>query len=263
MSYDEHRILMLELARPTAINRTGMAAINKFGQSTNVGNGVSTDIWDRANAAHDQPIWVAPTQARVHNIASSDSGDASPSGAGARTLRIYGLTAWDTPETSEDIVMNGTGNVPTSNSYVIIDRMEVLTKGATSSNIGIITATAATDTTVTAQITAGNGQTLMAIYAVPSGYTLYLTRVYASILKAGSAGFADCSLLVNPEPDNELTNFLVKHTFGALSTGTSEGQHTFEPYKAIPGPAIVKVQAIGSASALDVSGGFDGILDED
>lgn len=254
--------LMLEVARPTRSKYANVLfPINKFGRSTNVDSGIDTDIWDGANATLDQDIWVAPTQARVHNIVSADAGDdGSPAGVGARTIRVYGLTAWDSPEVSEDITMNGVGAVATTNSYVIIHRMKVLTKGATSSNVGIIKATAVTDNTITAQINAGNGQTLMAIYGIPSGYTFYMTEVYASILKTGATGLADCTLFFNPEPDAELTNFLVKHTFGAVSTGTSNVPKKFRPYKAFPGPGILKVQANGSAANLDVSAGFDGIL---
>lgn len=254
--------LMLEVSRPTRSKYANVLfPINKFGRSTNVDSGVATDIWDGANATLDQDIWVAPTQARVHNIVSSDVGDdGDPAGVGARTIRVYGLTAWDSPEVSEDITMNGTTVVPTANSYVIVHRMEVLTKGATSSNVGIIKATAVTDNTITAQINAGNGQTLMAIYGIPSGYTLYMTGVYASILKTGATGLADCTLFFNPEPDAELTNFLVKHTFGVISGGTSHVGIDYRPYKPFPGPGILKVQASGSAADLDVSAGFDGIL---
>jgi hypothetical protein len=253
---------MLEVSRQSQNKYANvMFGVNKFGRSTNVDSGVDTDIWDGANATDDQDIWVAPTQARVHNIVStSTSDDGDPVGVGARTLRVYGLTAWDSPETSEDIIMNGTTDVATTNSYVIIHRMKVLTKGATSSNVGVITATAVTDGTITAQINAGNGQTLMAIYGIPSGYTFYMTELYASILKTGATGLADCSLLFNPEPDAELTNFLVKHTFGAVSTGSSNVPKQFKPYNPFVGPGILKVQANGSAANLDVSAGFDGIL---
>jgi hypothetical protein len=257
--FAEFSDLMLEGPRG---NITGISCINKFGRSTNVDSGVITDIWDRANATDDQDIWIAPTQARIHNIASSSaSDDGDPAGVGARTLRVYGLTGWGTAETNEEITLNGTTNVATSNSYVIIHRMEVLTKGATNVNVGTITATAVTDATVTAQINAGQGQTQMAIYGIPSVQTAYLTNYYASFNKsAGATGGVDLSLRVNPEPDSELINSVVKHTQSVFSTGNSHFLHKFGPYLKIVGPAIIRVQGTGGANDLDVSSGFDLIL---
>jgi len=240
-------------------NVAGHSHVNKFGESTNVDSGVDTDIWDRANATADQDIWTAPTTARVHQIVSTDVGDTS-AGAGARTVRVSGLTSWAANQVSETITMNGTTNVPTVNSYVIIHRMSVLTKGATSANIGIITATADTDTTVTAEIGATNGQTLMAVYGVPSTQIAYMTNYYVSILKAASAASASIKLLVNLEPDAELTNFAVHNAEGVSSDGGGHIQHMFNPYDKIAGPAIVKMQANGSANNLTVSSGFDIIL---
>lgn len=183
------------------------------------------------------------------------------SGAGARTLRIYGLTSWTGDEVYEDIDLHGTSSVNTTNSFVIIHRMKVLTKGASGPNAGVITATAATDSTVTAQINAGNGQTLMAIYGIPSGKELYLKNYFASIIKAGSATTAEITLLVNPEPDSELTKFLVEHNWG-LDTGSNNSLE--DPFGGqdypITGPAIIKLQANTSVANTTVVGGFNGYV---
>ena len=182
-------------------------------------------------------------------------------GVGARTIRIYGLKTWDLAETSEDIYLQGVFSQNTANSYVIIHRMKVLTKGATNVNVGAIIATAASDATITAAILAGNGQTQMAIYGVPSIQTAYMTGYYASFNKTGAAGnFATTYLLVNPEPQDEPVNFLVKHIMSIQSNGSSYLNHKFYPYKKIEGPAIIKLNAISSADDIDGSGGFDIIL---
>jgi hypothetical protein len=244
-------------------NIPGMAPVGKYGQSTNVDSGVVTDIWDGANATDTLTIWVAPTTARIHNIASTSTSDIAVTGVGARTIRIYGLTSWSTAEVSEDINMNGTTNVPTVNSYVIIHRMKVLTKGATDVNVGKITATAVTDGTVTAQINASEGQTQMAIYGWPSIQDAYITQVYGSILRAtlGTAeAQADVRYLVNPEPDVELLNFQIKHPTMSGSRANSPFNQPFNPYVKIEGPAIIKMQAIGSAANLAVAGGFGMVL---
>jgi hypothetical protein len=213
-----------------------------------------------ANTVQDQAIWVAPTQARIHDIVSaSASDDGDPAGVGARTLRVFGLTDWDTAEVSEDITLNGTTNVATANSYVIIHRMRVLTKGATNVNVGNITATAQTDNTITAEIYAGQGQTQMLIYGIPSTQAAYMSSFWAGLNKA-TEGAADIYLLENPEPNNELLNFLIKHTFGLKSLGKSYVRQPFDPYHKIPGPAIIKMQGRGTPANMDVGAGFDLIV---
>ncbi len=240
----------------------GMRAVNKFGRSTNVDNGIATDIWDGANATLDQDIWIPPTQARVHAIVSSSaSDDGDPGGVGARTIRVYGLTSWSTKEVTEDITLNGTGSVNTTNSYVIIHRLRVLTKGATSSNVGIIKATAASDGTITAQINAGEGQTQMAIYGIPSTQKAYMTNFYATLNRATpAAALANMTLLFNPEPDSEELTYVTRNTHGLEATGSSHFDHFFGVPVEFPGPGIIKLQASASADNADVSGGFDLVL---
>lgn len=183
-------------------------------------------------------------------------------GTGAHTIRVYGLPTWSTTETYEDIAMMGTDSATTTNSYVIIHRMKVLTKGDSLSNVGAITATAGTDATITAVILANRGQTLMAIYGVPSGETAYLKSWYGDILKAqGGVATIEYSLLVNPEPDAQLTNFLTKSHRGVQSTGTSSGNWYYDPPMAFAGPCIIKVQGLGSGSDLDGSAGFNLIVE--
>lgn len=236
----------------------GVECLNKFGRSSNV-DAAKTDIWDGANATDDIKIYVAPTEARIHEIVSSDAGDDS-AGAGARTLRLYGLKTWeDTEEAKEDIIMDGTTAVDTVNSYVFIYRMKVLTHGATSINIGQIKATAKTDSSISAIITALAGQTQMAIFAIPSTKTLMIDSMHASLNKSAT-GVCDMTLLVNDNPDDGVLNtfFKVKHTEGASASGSSSVDHEFTGGKRVDGPAIIKLQGLGSTVNLDVDANFDG-----
>lgn len=257
MAYIGEKDIMLEIARG---NISGMSHINKFGRNIRIDATALADVWDGGHTGDESLIWVAPTQARTHTIASDNANDTS-GGTGARTIRIYGLTAWDSAEVSEDVTMNTASAPVTSNAYVIIHRMKVLTKGATNVNIGTITATATTDGTVTAKLRASQGQTQMAIYGIPSNQTAYMQLFYASVNKAGGAtGLLDVSLCVNPEPQVELLNFLTKHTFGLQTVGTSVYTVNYRPPKSIPGPAIVKVQVLSGTNNMDVSAGFDIVL---
>ena len=244
---------------------SGFTRITKFGRNIEIDSGVLADIWDGGRtvaSGGESLIWLAPTAAAIHNIKSSSSND-SASGVGARTLRVYGLTDWGTAQVTEDIVMDGTTNVATANSYVIIHRMKVKTKGATNVNVGLITATATSpsNTTVTAQIEIGKGQTQMAIYGIPSTQTAYMGRFYANVNKAGgNAGLVDVTLQYNPEPDTETVNYLTKHTFGLQTVGTSAFTIPYYMSKIFEGPGILKVQVLSGTNEMDVSAGFDLIL---
>ncbi len=241
------------------------SAVNKFGHAPSGVQTTPTDFWDRSDAVPTQPIWLPPTAARIHTIASSAAADDFPSGTGARTVRIDGLTSWDTPESSEVVELDGAGAnaQPTANAYVIIHRMEVLTAGSGGTNAGTVTATAAApDSTVTAQIHAAeDGQTQMAIYGVPSTHTLFVVQYYVEIENApGAAATIKSKLLVNLQPDVNLAAFVNKHTKGVQSTGTSSDTYKFRPYFKVNGPAIVKMEGTSSAANTDGSSGFDAIL---
>ncbi len=243
----------------------GYHSINKFGRNIKIDSGVTADIWDGGYtlaSGGTSLLWVAPTAAALHNIKSSSGSDIA-GGVGARTLRIRGLRDWTTPEISEDIVLNGTNDVSTINTFVIIHRMEVLTKGATSVNVGLITATAKAPsaTTITARIEIGKGQTQMAILGIPSSQIAYMKRLYANTNKAaGTAGLVDVTLLYNPEPKSELTNFLTKHTFSLQTVGDSALTIPFYDPKRFIGAGILKVQVLSGSANMDVSSGFDIVL---
>lgn len=240
-------------------NVAGHFPVNKYGGNTEIATGTTADIWSRG-AVGGTLIWVAPTAARTHTIASTDANDTT-GGTGARTVQVYGLTDWNTHETSEIVTMD-TATPPTTGAFVIIHRMRVLTTGSGSlRNIGLITATATTDGTVTAEIPIGEGQTLMAIYGVPSTETLYLNDISAEMGKtAGGTATAsvDLDLLVNCEPQTQLLAFTHKHHFGLAQTGTSGIVIPFPPPKKIEGPAIVKIQADSLSNGMDVSAWFNG-----
>jgi hypothetical protein len=238
----------------------GQIGVNKFGRNPDIDTVTAPeDVWDGGG------IWVAPQAARVHDLASSSALDAA-AGTGARTVRVFGLTGWGAPEVSEVVALNGVGLVPTVNAYVIVHRIEALTWGnvgpATGANAGTITATAQVDGTVTAQINVGVNQTLMAIFGLPSGRTLFLTQWYMGLNRPQSGGSADMELRINSTPDvAEGGGYMAKSHVGLSNPGSSFVQRRFGPYVPVPGPAIIKVRCdLVTANNTDVSGGFDGIL---
>ena len=229
----------------------GLSGVNKFGRNADVDSASPEDIWDGGG------IWVAPTVARLHNIVSSSGSDAA-AGVGAQTIRVAGLVSWTAGEVTEDITLNGVTNVPTVNAYVIIHRLEVLTYGGSGPNVGVITATAQTDATVTAQINATQGQTQMAIYGVPFSHDLYLLHWDASVDLASAAN-VDVSLLFNPTPQSG-TGYLAKAVLGLRNNGTSAMELGYAIPRKFAGPGIMKVQAVVSVDDSDIFAGFDGVL---
>jgi len=252
-----------------AAGRLYDGSVNKYGRATNGIQTTATDIWDRADAAATQQIWIAPTAARIHAIASTNDNDGktgAPTSTGMRTVRIWGLQTWGTAESSEDITLDGTTGVNTANSYVIIHRMKMLTHGTAGPNVGNITATAAVDGTITAQISAGEGQTLMAIYGIPSTQTAYMTCfVVNSHESANPATASECdfTMFINESPDVDAlpAGFLNKANIGLRTTGTLAYERCYNPYLKITGPAIIKFQAIATAADIAGVAEFDVILE--
>lgn len=237
-------------------NVPGYGRIFKFGQALDCDAGIETDIWDGADGVTSTDVWVRPTAARIHDIASTSANDTA-GGTGQRTIRVFGLTSWAAAEVSEDLAMNGASNVPTANAYVIIHRMKGTSFGSGATNAGIITATAQTDATVTAAIQAAHGQTLMAIYGVPSTQKLAITDIDVSVLRAGAgSALVDACLLVDERADQSDSGFLKKHVF---STGEAFTL-TFDPPLDYSGPCLVKLQVISSVNNVQTTASFNAFL---
>ena len=248
-------------------------AIQKYGRTTNADTDVATDIHDGANPTQDVSVWVAPTQARIHNLTSTSADDdGSPVGTGAQTVKVWGLTDWDTAEINETVTMNGLTNAPTVNAYVIIHRMMVTLWGSAGPNVGDISATAVTDGTVTAMILASPagsglkaGQTQMAIRGVPSTQVLYVWGYTISFNKQGGAtGALDAYLQVNQIPDTQLAGFITKDTHSLITTGTTYLPPKFKPPLKFAGPLIAKLTVLSSVLNADISGNLSGeLIDND
>jgi hypothetical protein len=136
--------------------------------------------------------------------------------------------------------------------------MIVRSAGTLNTNDGNITATAQTDATVTAQITAGNAQTLMAIYQIPSDKTGYITSWYSSMNRNVTTGSADIRLLVKPPTEV----YQVKRVRGLVGAGNSAFDHKFDFPLPVTASSIVKIDAGVSADNTDISAGFAVLLED-
>jgi hypothetical protein len=132
--------------------------------------------------------------------------------------------------------------------------MIVKTAGSGGYNVGAITATAATDGTVTASIAALTNQTLMAIWQVPAGNTFFLSRYYAS-LNGIVAAHADMELWAKPFGET----WQLKHIIGVDTEGVGIVDMKFDPPMKFTEKTILRMRASTSGNNSDVSAGFDGI----
>jgi len=227
---------------------TNYSTVLKFGRNVDVDTGATEDIWDGGG------IWVAPTTARLHTIVSGSASDTS-AGTGARTVEIYGLGDTGLLQT-ETITMAGTSDVTTTLEYTMIHRMIVRAAGSGGGNVGIVSATAITDATVTAQIAISNNQTLMAIYQVPSDKKGCIVGYYADMNRSVTTGAANIFLVA--KPDGEV--FQIKQVNGIVGAGGSIFQRDFKLPSCFDPLTILKLQATTSANNTDVSAGFDIVL---
>ena len=145
---------------------------NIFGTTTSIGTTFRTP-WELANI-NDLPLIGTASQL---DIASSAAGDTS------QIIRIIGLDA-EYNIIAENISLNGTTTVTTTNSYKAINDLVTLSGNCTGN------VTAQIGATVYAQITAGAGRNQAAVFTVPAGHSFYLARIDAfSATATGASKF--------------------------------------------------------------------------
>lgn len=221
-------------------------AIEVVGRNTDVDSAAAEDIWTKGG------VYVAPTAARVHAIVSNSANDTA-AGTGARTVKIQGIDS-NFNLVTENVTLNGTTPVNTSGSYWTIDILG-RTYGSGATNAGLITATAATDATVTNQVEGGYLNSASSVFMVPTGYKGYITRWWVALYDATDGAAADVRLRQLVYGDTSYAN---------LSTGiVSKGgvpffEQRFPTPLVIAAKTTVKVTAAEmSINNCDIASGYD------
>lgn len=227
----------------------GHSSVNKFGQNTDVDSAAVEDIWDVGGP------WNEPTASQVYTFTSTSTADDS-GGTGAITVEIFGLDSVGALQ-NEILAMAGTGVVTAASSYSMIHRMVVRTAGSGGANAGAITANANTDANITAQISAGNNQTLMAIYKIPTESDGCLTYYYASLNKA-TGQTATVNIALKAKAAGEV--YQVKQMIGIVKDGSSAFNRPYTLPDCFEPLTIIKMSADTNVDNVDVSGGFDIVL---
>jgi len=168
----------------------GVSHINKFGYNPTVGTSFESVI-DASN------VYTYISSAGTAQVTSSDT--SSDNGG---TVLVSGLDA-SYNEVSETLTIGGSAG---SVQFFRIFRAVLVTANTGSSNVGVLTITA--DSKTAAQILAGKGQTLMALYTIPAGKKGYLIKFQGNLEKA-----KECEFEFLARPENGAFN--IKGKFGS------------------------------------------------
>jgi len=175
---------------------------------------------------------------------------ASDASTGAAFVYIEGLNIFR-QEVKEFVILNGTTNVPTVNSYTRHNRLRA-SATTTAGTLGTITSTAQVDGTVTAQIVNGNNQTLMAIYTVPVGKSAMLISWWGAFSKKNTAT-AGIRLRAGVLDGVHYT----VQVRSISSSATSSFNHPFIVPVMIPAGADIWIEADTDANNSGISAGLD------
>ncbi len=179
VAFSSDGIRALDIARGRV---AGQSWVNKFGRNSAVG-GTAEVIW---TAGGDYTGFLL-AGSQLENL-SSDIDDAAGD-TGARSITLEGLDDNLNFQT-ETIVTNGTSAVASAElDWFRVNRAFVATTGTrsattpttTGGNEGVITVRVEGGGAVVAVIEQEVGQTEMAVFTVPAGFTAYVRRIIVSV----------------------------------------------------------------------------------
>lgn len=165
--------------------RQGYTLWNKFGHNLDVDTATDPEVV-AAFGGSFTPLTTAYTLDVVSSSdQDSDTGGVVAQGTGARTILITGIDA-NRDEQTETVTMDGTTTVVTSNSWLGVNRVVVLTSGSSDTNVGLITLTATTEGSTQATVPIGGSVTQQIIFFMPRNHKGLATWLRFTAKRFGS-----------------------------------------------------------------------------
>lgn len=229
----------LDIARGLVVNTESE---HKFGAVPAMSQNTTGTIWDVNDTLYPWTAWDTPGVLTIDAVNASDDG---------YDIRIYGLDA-DFNAQEEVITVSSSGSVTGTKVFARAYRAYFVNHAITT-NVGDVTIKRAG--TIVQRILAGRGQTLMAIYTVPVGYTAYLIKGTASVQAGADASVDMFARYLGIEE----SSFRVGHSFEVSGTG---GQYTYEfgvPLR-LPEKTDIDIRATVRSNNARVSAAFDLVL---
>jgi hypothetical protein len=218
----------------------GVSSIHKFGAVPSMATNTSGSIWDVSDTYYPWTAWSSASAVTVDRASASDAN---------KVITIIGLDENYEEVTDTCTLTNASGNTTTGGTtFLRIFRAFVSTGADNVGNIDI-----KVSTTVVARITAEKGQTLMAVYTVPAGYTGYLTK-----------GTMTCQANADATGDMYVRYFgqdafRIGHTFEVGGVG-GPYSYEFAVPVVIPEKSDIDVRASVRSNNARVTAAFDIIL---
>lgn len=229
----------------------GYSWVRKFGENPLITTGTDPeDIWGGGS------IYTFSTTADITQLSSSNAGD-------TQSIEISGLGA------NTNVVIQTktlTGQTPVTLDTPLLYAYRMRNMGATniagavylSTTGALLTNGVPSVATTRAQINNSMNQTLMAIYPVPYGKTLYLDSWSGAMLRSGSGASPEAvtmTLRVR-EPGGV---FQVKSNTDAINRGSSGWAIALHGLPVTQG-SVVLIRCEETTADVGVSAGFDGLL---
>lgn len=139
----------------------GHSGQHKFGAVPAMSQNQTGTIWDVNDTPYPWSSWSTAGTVTIPAVNASDNG---------KKITLVGLGP-DYTDQSEEITVSSSATVTSTSSFIRLYRAYV-SEGTT--NVGNIDVQKSSATVL--RINADKGQTLMAIYTVPAGYTAYLMQ---------------------------------------------------------------------------------------
>lgn len=234
--------LPMGLLGVSANHYDGLSHVHKFGAVPAMSQNQTGTIWDVNDTNYPWASFASAGTLSVPAVNASDNG---------KTIRIIGLNA-SYDEIQEDVTVSSAEATATSNSFIRVYRAFVTNGSATNvANIDV-----QKGGTTVLRISAEKGQTLMAIYTVPAGYTAYLLKGVATC-QSGADATGDMFVRYFGE-----SAFRVGHSFEVSGSG-GEYMYDFGIPLRIPEKSDIDVRATVRSNNARVTAAFDMLLERD
>ena len=242
MAYDIRSITQVGTSEPFELQVSrgqipGHSVLHKFGAVPSMSINTTGTIWDIDDTLYP---WSALTSAGTLTVDRASASDAD------KVITIQGLDA-DYNQISENVTLtNATGNA-TTQSFIRVYR--AFMHNGSAANVGNIDIKIST--TIIARITASKAQTLMGVYTVPAGYSLYLTQ---SVMSVQSGADATGNFFVRYGGESA---FRIAHTFEVASAEYFYAFHA--PFK-LPEKSDIDIRADLRSNNARITAAFDAYL---